>query len=541
MKHLGAIVMAAGLGKRMRSKIGKVLHPVAGRPMILYAVELAERLADTEVVVVVGHQGDQVKAVLDRHLAERNGSGARPAIPRDKGLTAHVGRRASGAPLLIAEQTEQLGTGHAVMQARAAILRAKGQAAQTYMILNGDTPLLTEATLRRLSAVHHEEKAALTLLTARLADPSGYGRVVRQTTEAGRERVIKVVEDKDATPAEAALREINVGTYVVNGEFLFEALDRLQPQNAQKEYYLTDIVKAAVDRGLHVAAVIAPNPEEGLGVNSRQQLATAERILRDRIRERWMEHGVTLIDPATTWIDAEVTIGQDVVLYPHVTLEGRTTIGQDTLVRSHSRIANSTIGERVVVHDCCVVTESQVENEAVIGPFAHLRPASIVRRKGKVGNFVEMKNTELGEKSKANHLTYLGDTRVGKGVNIGAGTITCNYDGYHKYETVIEDDVFIGSDTQLVAPVKIGRGTVIGAGSTITQDVPADALALSRTPQVTRAGWATKRRALLTGTDGTESTRQGDQTTTREQGAHATPSRPDRTTRPRQKKAITKR
>ena len=506
MKNLGAIIMAAGLGKRMRSKLGKVLHPVAGRSMVLYAVELAERLTDEGIAVVVGHQGDHVKAVLDAYAAGRqrakNSRGSRSVAGREKGLTAHVKNSVSKAPsILIAEQRQQLGTGHAVMQARSAILRARGGAAGTYLILNGDTPLLTEATVHQLLKIHEEEKAAVTILTAMLDDPAGYGRVIRAHTTGEPRQVLKIVEDRDATISESVVQEINVGTYVVDGAFLFQALDQFQPKNAQQEYYLTDVVKLAVDRGLGVSAMVVSDADEGLGVNSRRQLAMAERVIRERIRTRWMEAGVTLHDPATAWIDADVQIGQDTVLYPHVTLEGDTSIGHDCVIRSHTRLANSTIGNGVVIQDSCVITEARLEDRASIGPFAHLRPGSVVRRNAKVGNFVEMKKAELGEGAKANHLSYLGDARIGKDVNIGAGTITCNYDGYRKFETIIEDEVFIGSDTQLVAPVKVGRGSVIAAGTTITQDVPPNSLAISRTVQANRVGWASKRRAWLAGSE----------------------------------------
>jgi bifunctional UDP-N-acetylglucosamine pyrophosphorylase / glucosamine-1-phosphate N-acetyltransferase len=514
MKNLGAIIMAAGLGKRMRSKLGKVLHPVAGRPMVLYAVELAERLADEGIAIVVGHQADQVKAVLESYAAGKPGAvGSRPVIGREKGMTAHVKHpRPKSSSILLAEQTQQLGTGHAVMQARNAILRARGRAAGTYLILNGDTPLLTEAAVQQLLKVHADDKAAVTILTAMLDDPTGYGRVIRAHTPGEPRHVLKIVEDRDATGSESAVQEINVGTYVVDGAFLFQALDQLQPKNAQQEYYLTDVVKLAVDRGLGVSAKVVADADEGLGVNSRQQLAMAERVIRDRIRAQWMQAGVTLHDPTTTWIDADVRIGQDTVLYPHVTLEGRTSLGQDCVIRSHTRLANTTVGNSVVIQDSCVIVDAQLEDSVSIGPFAHLRPGSIVRRKAKVGNFVEMKKAELGEGAKANHLSYLGDARIGKDVNIGAGTITCNYDGYHKFETVIEDEVFIGSDTQLVAPVKVGRGSVIAAGTTITQDVPPNSLAISRTVQANRVGWASKRRAWLAGGE------SGDRLQTRGQG-----------------------
>ena len=478
IKALGAIVMAAGLGKRMRSKLVKVLHPVAGRPMVLYGVELAERLAGEGVAVVVGHQGDQVKALIEARGASATGT------PRT----------------FVVEQTEQLGTGHAVMRARTVFARECGGPAERYVILNGDTPLLKESTVRELVRLHETEGAAVTLLTAVLEDPTGYGRVLRERAggRGGRRdgTVLRIVEDRDATEAEACIQEVNVGTYVVDGPFLFEALERLKPQNVQKEYYLTDIVALVVKKGLRVAAMATRDPDEGLGINTREQLATAERVVRQQIRARCMQAGVTLQDPATTWIGADVKIGQDTVLHPHVTLEGRTNIGEGCVIRSHTRITDSTLGHRVTIHDCCVIREAHLEDDTSVGPFAHLRPGTVVRRSAKVGNFVEMKKAELGEGSKANHLSYLGDARIGRGVNIGAGTITCNYDGSRKHQTVIEDEVFVGSDTQLIAPVTVGRGAVIAAGSTVTKNVPADALAIARASQVNNPGWASRRRAL---------------------------------------------
>lgn len=477
--RVGVIIMAAGLGKRMQSKVVKVLHPVAGRPMVLYAVELGRQFGDRGVAVVVGHQGDRVRAVLE---AQSRGPAGRP-------------------PLHIVVQEKQLGTGDAVRQACPVFVSAQGSTPLTFLILNGDTPLLTKETVEELLRVHRQDGATVTLLTAVLDDPTGYGRVVRAEFEQGarslrNQAVLRIVEDRDATPAEAALREINVGTYVVEGSFLFEALDQIRPQNAQGEYYLTDIVGLAVAQGRPVAAVQLQEAAEGLGVNTRAQLAEAERTIRERIRAAWLEAGVTMKDPATTWIDADVRVGRDTVLYPHVTLEGQTRIGEDCVIRSHARLTDCVVGDRVEILDSCVLRESQVEDEAHLGPFAHLRPGTVVRRQAKVGNFVEMKKAELGEGSKANHLSYLGDAVIGKGVNIGAGTITCNYDGVKKYQTVIENDVFVGSDTQLVAPVRIGRGALIAAGTTVTQDVPPNALAIGRASQVNRPGWATKRRML---------------------------------------------
>lgn len=476
---LGVIVMAAGLGKRMKSKLVKVLHPVAGLPMVVHVVELALRLADRGVVVVVGHQGEEVRALLERQWP------------------AHTGK---GSGIRVVKQAQQLGTGHAVLQARSVFTKSGHHSPARYLILNGDTPLLSEETVRQLLRAHDEQKAAVTLLTAVVEDASGYGRVIRTggaASEAIHEGAVrKIVEDKDAVGWERRVREINVGTYVVDGAFLFPALERLDPRNAQGEYYLTDIVSMAVEKEYPVAAWRVSQPDEGLGINSRAQLAEAERVIRQRVRARWLDEGVTMRDPASTWIDADVSIGRDTVLYPNVTIEGRTKIGEQTVIYSGARLTDCIIGNKVEILDHCVLRESQVEDEAHLGPFAHLRPGAIVRRQAKVGNFVEMKKAELGERSKANHLTYLGDARIGKGVNIGAGTITVNYDGVKKHQTVIEDDASIGSDTQIIAPVTIGRGAYIAAGTTITENVPADALAISRIRQVNNEGWAARRRAL---------------------------------------------
>ena len=469
---VSAVVMAAGLGKRMQSKQAKVLHPVAGRPMVLYSVDLALRIAGQQVAVIVGHQADRVSQVIKDATGHKNG---------------HV-------PMSIVEQRELLGTGHAILQARPVFVESGRSLPAQFIILNGDTPLLREATLRELLEVHRRQEAAVTILTAFVNDASGYGRVVRPSSD---ERVSRIVEDRDADETVKAIREINIGTYVVEGDFLFSALEQLQPSNAQGEFYLTDIVHMAVEQGRRVAAVRLEDPQEGLGVNTRRQLAEAEQVVREQIRDRWLDAGVRMIDPASTWIDAGVKIGKDSVLYPNVTLEGSTVIGEDTVVRSGTRITDCIVGNRVEILDHCVFRDSQIEDDATLGPFAHLRPHVLVRKGAKIGNFVEAKKTELGEGSKANHLSYLGDTKIGKGVNIGAGTITCNYDGVRKAETIIEDGVFIGSDTQLVAPVTVGAGSVIAAGTTVTQNVPLDSLVISRVTQVTRPGWAAKRRALL--------------------------------------------
>ncbi|BCA54166.1 Bifunctional protein GlmU [Nitrospira sp. KM1] len=469
---LAVVIMAAGMGKRMRSKQSKVLHPVAGRSMVLYSIDLGLRLAGHRIGVVVGHQADQVRQVIEAATSGLQGT----------------------APTSIVEQREQLGTGHAVMQARS-VFSAKGPAPSLYLILNGDTPLLREFTVRELLRVHREERATVTILTSVLSDATGYGRVLRQSPGGS---VSRIVEDRDASPEEKKVGEINVGTYVVDGDFLFSALEKLDPSNAQGEYYLTDIIQVAVSQGRRVSAVVLDNPDEGLGVNTRRQLAEAEQVIRRQIREHWLDQGVTMIDPSSVWIDAGAMIGRDTILHPNVMLAGDTVIGEDCIVHSFTRVTDCTVGNGVEILGHCVFREARIDDHAVLGPFAHLRPGAVVRKKAKVGNFVEMKQAELGEGSKANHLTYLGDARIGKGVNIGAGTITVNYDGVRKHQTVIEDNVAVGSDTQLIAPVKVGAGAIIAAGTTVTEDVPAGALVIARVPQVNREGWAARRRAMLT-------------------------------------------
>ncbi len=480
---LAVIVMAAGLGKRMRSEQAKVLHRVAGRPMILYAVEVALQVAGHRTAVVVGHQANDVRQVIQAGIADKAGAES----------------------VVIVEQAEQLGTGHAVLQSRPVFLGARESPPTNYLILNGDTPLLKEWTARNLLRVHQSEGATVTILTTMLEDPSGYGRVIRREPSAhhrgglASSEVLKIIEDRDATLAELATKEINVGTYVISGEFLFRALEKLEPDNAQGEYYLTDIVRMAVSQRHRVIAVTLQDSQEGLGVNTRQQMAVVEQVLRQQIREHWLDAGVTMLDPASAWIDAGVVIGNDTVLYPNVAIEGTTEIGRDCIIRSFSRLTDCVVGDHVQILDHSVLRESQIEDGAILGPFVHLRPGVVLRRKAKVGNFVEMKKTELGEGSKANHLSYLGDAMIGKGVNIGAGTITCNYDGARKYQTTIEDNVFLGSDTQLIAPVTVAAGSVIAAGTTVTDNVPADSLTIGRAPQVNRPGWAARRRALLAG------------------------------------------
>ena len=455
----------------MKSSMPKVLHPVAGCPMLGYAMVLARELVDpnqTNVGVVVGHGADQVRMYLSQH--------------QDVFPSYHI-----------IEQARQLGTGHAVQLAYPVLAKQSSTETSHYVIMCGDTPLLTKETVSALVTHHQSEGARLTLLTTNVLDPRGYGRVIR-----GKEGAIcRVVEDRDASQKEKQVTEINAGMYVVDGKFLNHALGQLQPQNAQGEYYLTDIIEIAVQEGEKVVAWLTQDSLETTGVNTRVQLALAEKEMRRRICERLMSEGVTILDPERVVIHQQVQVGRDTILHPGVTLEGHTRIGEQCTILPHTRISNSTIDRSVTVRDSCVLQDAKVEEQVVIGPMAHIRPGCVLHRKAKVGNFVELKNTEVGEGSKINHLSYIGDAVIGRKVNVGAGTITCNYDGYRKATTVIEDNVFIGSDVQLIAPVTIGTGALVAAGTTVTLNVPADALGISRTPQSNKEGTAARRRALL--------------------------------------------
>ena len=463
-EHFIAIVLAAGLGKRMRSKQPKVLHPVAGRPMIQHVLDLVKGLGADRTLVVMGHHKEQVRTLLEGEI-------------RDGKIEGVV-------------QDPLSGTGHAVQVTRPLLAHYHG----AVMILNGDHPLLRAETALSLLQSHRAHEAVITLLTAHLENPKGYGRILRGPEG----QVTGIVEERDATAEQLRINEINTGVYVAQAGSLFELLKEVKPDNAQGEYYLTDTVCLAVQKKLRLLAITATDPNETLGINTRADLAKAEKIIRRRIADKLMAQGVTLLDPENSRIDATVVIGQDTVVYPWTLIEGTTQIGEDCVISSHVRITNSQLGRGVVVQDHSVIAESVLEDHVSVGPFAHLRPGNLLRRKAKVGNFVEMKKTEIGEGSKANHLTYLGDAIIGKGVNIGAGSITCNYDGVKKSQTIIEDDVFVGSDTQFIAPVRVGRGATIAAGSTITQDVPPGSLAIGRVRQVNKKDWARKQKQLHT-------------------------------------------
>ncbi|HEV7920118.1 MAG TPA: bifunctional UDP-N-acetylglucosamine diphosphorylase/glucosamine-1-phosphate N-acetyltransferase GlmU [Thermoanaerobaculia bacterium] len=454
-QNLDVIILAAGLGTRMKSAKIKVLHEAAGRPIIDYVLDLAAGVSSQPPVVVVGHQRETVQSAI--------GGRARFAV-----------------------QEQQLGTGHAVLQAADAISGEK------VLILSGDVPLTRAETLQRMIDEHERNGNALTLLTMKLAQPASYGRIVRD----GDGGVMRIVEAKDATPEQKQIDEVNAGIYVFDAAPLLDNLRNLSTDNAQGEYYLTDVLGMLRKSGHRVGAVIVDDPVEALGVNSRADLANVEAEIQKRVVARLMAEGVTFRNPSTVVIDSMVTIGADSVVYPFVTIEGNTTIGRNCVIEPGVHLNNVTIGDDVHIKTGTVAESATIENEASVGPYAHLRPGTHLGRKVKVGNFVETKKARFGAGSKASHLSYIGDAEVGADVNIGAGTITCNYDGVNKHQTILEDGVFIGSDTQLVAPVRIGKGAYVGAGSTITKDVPPDALALSRIPQRVVEGWAAKKKKV---------------------------------------------
>jgi bifunctional UDP-N-acetylglucosamine pyrophosphorylase/glucosamine-1-phosphate N-acetyltransferase len=457
-RNLAAVILAAGQGTRMKSDLPKVLHPVAGRPMLSHVVQTARTLGASPIVPVIGHGADLVRVAL------------------------------KGTPLVFAMQEEQLGTGHALQCAETAL---KGFAGDL-LLLCGDVPLLRDVTLQALLAHHRETSASVTILTAQMADPTGYGRIIRGTIG-----VERIVEEKDASTAERLTKEINTGIYVFRAPEAFRFLQELDNSNAQGEYYLTDIVAAARQAGERVEALLVESAEEAMGINDRVQLAKAGEIMRQRINEAHQRAGVTLVDPSATYIDPDVVIGADTLIHPGVHLRGLTTIGSGCEIEPGVVVTDCTIGDRVHLKPGSVLSESSIGDACAVGPMAHLRPGTILTGNNKIGNFVETKKAVIGEKSQASHLTYIGDATLGKNVNIGCGTITCNYDGVNKYQTTIEDDVFVGSDTQFIAPVTIGRGSLIGAGSTITKDVPPDALAITRAEQKNIAGWAERNRQKL--------------------------------------------
>lgn len=447
------MILAAGEGKRMRSRQPKVLHELCGRPLIAYPLRLARALGD-RVVLVVGPDAEGMASVV-------------------------------GDGVAIVEQRERLGTGHAVLQARIECQSAAGP----ILVLPGDMPLLSVETVERLVGHHTATGAAATILTAVVDRPHGYGRVLRQGG-----KVKRIVEDRDATDDEKRVAEINTSVYCFDGGRLWRALDQLRPDNDQGEYYLTDVIGMLSRAGGRVEALSVVDPDEAHGVNDRRQLAAVAAIQRRRIVDRHMLAGVTILDPATTYIDDTVTIGADTVIYPNVVIDVASEIGSDCVIGAGCQIRATRVGDRVQLKPYCVLTESVIEEQAVMGPFCHLRPKSHVGAGAEVGNFIELKKATVGKKSKAHHVGYLGDVTIGERANIGAGTIFVNYDGAAKHHTKVGDGAFVGSNTSIVAPVTIGEGAYVAAGSVITKDVPPDALAVERAPVVVKENWAARRR-----------------------------------------------
>lgn len=458
MTDLYVVILAAGKGTRMKSSLPKVLHGLAGRSILEHVLRTADTLKATETVVVVGHGAEAVQASLKSYGSVK-----------------------------FVVQSPQLGTGHAVQQTEALLKGRRG----TLLLLYGDVPLLQASTLSRLLEHHRTSNASATVLTTQFDDPYGYGRIVRD--ESG--QIARIVEERDASGEQRLIREINSGIYALELGPLFDALAHLASDNSQGEYYLTDLVAMYRKRGLRFETMMVDDPTELRGVNNRVDLSELSAVFRARKRREVMLDGVTLEDPDSTSIDDDVTIGPDSIIGPGVILSGNTSIGARCRIHNGTRITNAALGDDVTVLDHCVIVSSAVASRVSIGPFAHLRPNSDVAEGAHIGNFVELKNTRFGPDSKAGHLAYLGDATIGRDVNVGAGVITCNYDGEKKHPTVIEDGVFVGSDSQLIAPVTIGKGAYIAAGSSITTDVPADALGVARSQQTNKLGWGARRRA----------------------------------------------
>lgn len=454
MSDLVTIILAAGKGTRMKSKLPKVLHKVAGKSMLQHVLDAANKAGASRNVVVVGFGGDVVKEAI-------------------------------GEQAEFVVQAEQLGTGHAVKQAAPILADTQG----TVMVLCGDTPLLTGDLLEKLYNEHKAAGAKATVLTAIMPDATGYGRIIRTADGS----VARIVEHKDATEEERQVREVNSGIYCFEIKDMFEALEQVGCDNAQGEYYLPDVLEILRDKGEKIWAVAADDYESTLGINSRVQLSGAEKILRRRKNIELMDSGVTIMDPDTTYVDADVEVGQDTIIYPMTWLEGKTKIGANCQIGPNSRFTNVTIADNVMAHFTyahdCVVDEG-----ADMGPYVHLRPNTHIGKSVHIGNFVEVKNSDVGEGTKLPHLQYIGDADVGANVNCGCGTVTVNYDGKFKHRTVIGDNAFVGCNTSLVAPVKVGAGAYTGAGSVITKDIPEDTLAIGRAHQKNISGWTDKRK-----------------------------------------------
>lgn len=458
LSNFAVAILAAGKGTRLKSRHPKVLHAIGGKPLVAHVIAAASRVVPpNRIFVIIGHEAERVKQAL------------------------------AATNVQFVMQADQRGTGHAFMCARSALSKF-----EHVLGLSGDVPLIRAETLRELADFHLKNRAAMTILTARVPDPAGYGRIIRK--RGSQTEVAAIVEQSKLNEREAKINEINSGTYALRTASLFKFLDKLNTDNAHHEYYLTDIAALLVKAREHVLALEAAEPSEVLGVNTRAELARLDALLRQEKCAELMSAGVTIFRPETCMIDAEVEVATDTIIEPFVHLLGKTRIGGDCHISSFSVLRDSELAGQIEVRPGCVITESRIASGAVLGPYSHLRPGTDVGEGAHVGNFVETKKTRLGRGSKANHLTYLGDSEIGENVNVGAGTITCNYDGVNKHRTVIEAGAFIGSDATLVAPVRIGAGAYVAAGSCITEDVPADSLALARSFQTVKEGWVSKRR-----------------------------------------------
>ncbi len=457
--RVAIVIMAAGKGTRLKSKHPKVLHEVGGKPILAHVVTSATKVIPAQdVFAVIGHEADRVRQAV-----------------------AHTG-------VNFVVQAEQRGTGHALMVAREALAPY-----DQVIVLSGDAPLISPETIQKLRDFHGINHSSMTILSAELENPTGYGRVIRKGE--GSPEVKAVVEEKSATPAQRKLREINSGFYAFDAKVLFKHIDELSNDNPHAEFYLTDMAAILGKAKKRVVAVMATDPNEILGSNTRAEMVEIDQHMRMAKCRQLMADGVTIFYPQSCVIDCDVEIGADTVIEPFVQILGNTRIGSDCRIRSYTVISNSVIADGVSIFPACVLDGAQVLKGATVGPYSRLRPGSEIGEGAHVGNFVETKKTRLGKGSKANHLTYLGDAEIGAGVNIGAGTITCNYDGAHKHTTVIEDGVFIGSDSTLVAPVKVGQGAYVAAASCITDDVPSDSLAVARARQIVKEGWVKAKRA----------------------------------------------
>jgi bifunctional UDP-N-acetylglucosamine pyrophosphorylase/glucosamine-1-phosphate N-acetyltransferase len=459
----GVVIMAAGKGTRLKSRRPKVLHEIGGRALLEHVIDAAKTIVPAgQIYCIIGHEADSVRAAVE-----------------------HMGVK-------FVLQAEQRGTGHALQMVKAEFELSGTKPPVNLLVLSGDVPLIKPETIRALMEFHSSERAAMTILTAIPPDPTGYGRVLRKHAESTEVRGI--VEQKDLKPADDSA-EINSGIYCFDTPALFSNLERLTDQNASGEFYLTDIASLLVSEGKRVVATVAPHIDEVLGANTIAEMMHLDAAMRSATARRLMAAGVTIFRPETCVIDAAVEVAPDTVIEPFVQLLGTTRIGSDCRIRSYSVIQNSTIGNSVLIRNGCILDEANVGDGALLGPYAHLRPGSDIGPEAHIGNFVETKKVRMGRGSKANHLSYLGDAIIGSGTNIGAGAITCNYDGAHKHTTTIGNNVFVGSDSTLVAPITLGDGAYVAAGSSITEDVPPDALALGRSRQITKEGWVAARKA----------------------------------------------